>query len=793
MKNTLIILILVGFCAISLYGQGTSRVENNDSPKYNLSPRAQDQLMKRGDSLYAHAAYMESVRLFEAVEHSADIDLRTKAKMAEAYRCNAEYELAEYWYRQYVNDGTDARTCLNFAKVLQSNDKCDEASIWYKRYLSTNPLDANDIEVLADCENLKAITEHKEVIFYNMEEVNTPAAEYGAMIMQDNLVFTSTRDLHKIAKHEDMWTDAEFSDLFMASADEFGVFNNIDRLRGGVNRKFHDGLSAFDKNEYRIYFTRNENKAKTANRIRELKLYSAKVNKDGSWYDVIPMSINLKGFSSCHPAISTSGKTLIFASNRPGGHGGMDLYISKKEDDKWSVPVNLGKHINTPNNEIFPTISRTNDLFFASNGHVGLGGLDVFRATTRNKRLDQNSEWKVQNMGKPFNSIKDDFSLSMAADGLSGYISSNREGGAGKDDIYRWVRTTDDPLVLDWYTKSLCIRHTYSRDNITDVDVLLLEFADALRYPEIITEGKNMLDDLSFENQQDILNVIEARQLRLIKVTKLEPKANGFDKVRMKPNRDYMVITQKNGFFVNKKLVTSSENSAVYSSCIDINMEPQRKLAGKLTIDREEVDLRKIAISLFDNCTKRNVLIYPEEDGSFTSQLKCSCSYEIAVDQFGFESFKKELDNYMENCKSLNENVSISLTNTNPFKKEKIERGKVFTLNNILYDYDSAILTQEALVELDYLVTAMRENPTMTIDMSSFTDSRGRREYNYYLSERRAKSAAEYLFQRGIDRTRVKYFGMGENKLLNDCKDGVNCSDLEHKINRRTEVRITSM
>jgi len=129
----------------------------------------------------------------------------------------------------------------------------------------------------------------------------------------------------------------------------------------------------------------------------------------------------------------------------------------------------------------------------------------------------------------------------------------------------------------------------------------------------------------------------------------------------------------------------------------------------------------------------------------------------------------------------------------NPFRKEKIEKGKVFTLNNIFYDYDSAVLTSEAKEELSHLLSVMREHPSMHINMASFTDSRGQHYYNYLLSEKRAKSAAEFLFQNGIDESRVKYFGMGENKLLNGCKDGVDCSDLEHKINRRTEVEITSM
>ena len=127
-------------------------------------------------------------------------------------------------------------------------------------------------------------------------------------------------------------------------------------------------------------------------------------------------------------------------------------------------------------------------------------------------------------------------------------------------------------------------------------------------------------------------------------------------------------------------MVTANENAAIYSTCIDIAIETQRGLEGKLSLDSKEIDVRRIAINLYENCAKRDILIYPNEDGSFTSKLKCSCSYELAVDQFGFESFKKELDNYLDDCKTLKENVKISLTNTIPFKEEKLEKGKVFTL-----------------------------------------------------------------------------------------------------------------
>jgi|GEM_PF-1470721 len=784
------------FLSISfgLFAQGGASVADDKGvSKFRLSDKAKTQLLEKGDSLFVHAAFMESVRIYADVEHNSQINNDVKARMAEAYRCNAEYELAEYWYRQYVDEGVDPQTCLNFAKVLQINDRCPEASIWYKRYLASDPKDANDIEVLSDCENLKAIVNHEEIIFYNLEELNTPLSEYGVMNMNEDLVFTSTRKLHKIIKNEDMWTEGNFSDLFVAQADDFGSFSKVDRLRGSANRKFHDGLSAFDKNEYRIYFTRNENKSQNASRLRELKLYTAKVEKDGSWHDVERMDINLKGYSSCHPTISASGSTLVFASNRPGGQGGMDLYISKKKDGKWSAPQNLGKQINSPSNEIFPFVSKTNDLFFSSDGHVGLGGLDLYRANLRNKMILSEGDWQVLNMGRPFNSNKDDFTFSMAGDGLSGYIASNRDGGTGKDDIYRWVRTSNDPLILDWYNKEICLDDIFTNDRIQDAEIQLFEFADRLKYISEKSNGLEIVEDLDDKIKQTIESVIDVRQLRLLNMYPIAIKGSRYERIKMKPNRDYLIVVNKEGFFTSQKLVTATENAAVYSECIDLSLEPIRNLNGRVTADLDEVELSAIGIKLFNHCTKNKEIIYPDTDGKFTYELKCSCAYDLEVDQFGFEYFKKEFANYFENCSQVTEKVDINLVNSNPFVEEKIEKGKVFTLKNILYEFDSASLTASSIIELNYLVDLLKNQPKVTIDLTAFTDSRGNSDYNMSLSKERAKSAAEHLFRNGIDRVRVQYIGMGESVLLNGCKDGVKCSENEHQMNRRTEVKITSL
>ncbi|MBT8221345.1 MAG: OmpA family protein [Bacteroidia bacterium] len=758
-----------------------------------ISERKFQKTKSKADSLFARGAYKECLHYYKELEQAGRLDNQSKCNMAESYSYNADYKLAEYWYKQFVTEGTDANTCLNFAKVLQINNKCKEAAVWYKRYLATDPKNAADIEFLTDCRNLKAISYNEEVVLYNLEELNTTASEYSVMSYLDDLVFTSNRALYKVARHEDQWTESEFSDLFTAKADEFGVYTKVNRLKGSVNKKFNDGVSAFDKNEYRMFYSRNEIKTKGGRKFRQLELYTALINEDGSWYNIKKMPINAEGFSSCHPAISEDGKTLVFASDRPGGLGGMDLYVSYKVDDEWTEPKNMGGAINSSDNEIFPTISFSNAIYFASDGHVGLGGLDIFKAHHSNGQFESKTDWIVQNLGRPFNSTRDDFSFTVSNDQLSGYMASNREGGMGKDDIYRWVQTKEDPLVLNWYTKSFCINQLYRADDGSSPIVTMLEFVDhdAVHGKDDVFDG-SLIEDLDQDSKLVVEDIVNYRRKKLANIKKFKADDPDYESIKLLPSADYLFVMSKDGFFNSRELFTVDQNSGNETKCLEFNLEPFRELGGKITKDDDKENLEHVEIVLFNKCDGYTEIIETDRYGEFTHTLRCDCEYELSIEQEGYETYRRQLEKYEEECQREMEPIDIELKSTNPYIG-RLRKGEVFILNNIFYDYNSAELTQEAQNALNHLVTVMTEYPSMKIHLSSFTDSRGKKDYNMELSTKRSQSAAMHLFTHGIDETRVQFIGMGENKLLNDCGDGVDCTEDEHQKNRRTEVKITSI
>ena len=158
-----------------------------------------------------------------------------------------------------------------------------------------------------------------------------------------------------------------------------------------------------------------------------MKIFQA-VKGDFDWENISPLPFNSDEYSCMHPSLSYDGSALYFSSNKPGGYGGMDLYVAKREENgEWTNPINLGPEINTNKNEVFPFIHQSGVLFFTSDGHEGYGGLDLYMIDLGGKRWGQ-----VLNMGDLFNTKEDDLSLIVNADGTQGYFSSARPGGAAR-------------------------------------------------------------------------------------------------------------------------------------------------------------------------------------------------------------------------------------------------------------------------------------------------------------------------------------------------------------------------
>jgi hypothetical protein len=344
--------------------------------------------------------------------------------------------------------------------------------------------------------------------------------------------------------------------------------NSLPKLISKISTTFHEGPICFNPDETFVYYTRN-NISKGKNRrdqkgIQNLKLYSAKVDASGKWMDEVETTLNSKDYSIGHPAISNNGKTIYFASDMPGGFGGADLYMADlNPDGSIGKPINLGKDVNTEAQEMFPWISSDGLLFFSSNGHIGLGGLDVFVMSIEK---DGKTFGNLTNVGKPVNSQNDDFALTFNKDGKTGYFSSNRAGGKGDDDIYSFQLTKP------------------------------FEFKIELK--------GTVLDQNSKQNLAgSTVNLIDSKGNVIATVVSDDKGNYNFDVL---PNMEYTIVAQNKDYSENKiSIKTTSPSGNSIKADIELVKTPQIGLIGAINdnktgqlidiVTRESADAQKEA------------------------------------------------------------------------------------------------------------------------------------------------------------------------------------------------------
>ncbi len=379
-----------------------------------------------------------------------DEKIESANKAAECYWLMNDMKNAESWYRKALKiDPKNVENQLRLAKTLKNNAKYEEAIVEYKNYQKLAPENSQLVErQIKGCENaLKWKNDKTRYVVENVKGINTRWEDFAPQwFKKDQLIFTSDRE--KGVSGNDMygWTGNGYTDLYSITfkVDKKNP-NNITYQppvlldKNHINGKLNDGAIAFDSRFATAYVTRcnydNNFKGKSC------RIYSSSLT-GSEWSDPEPLNFSSDSFNCGQPSLTKDGQILYFSSDMPGGFGGKDIYFVtySKRSKSWGDPVNLGPVINTDEDEMFPTITEDGALYFASNGHVGLGGTDIFMST------GNGTEWSDPvNMKSPLNSHGDDFAIIFGKDKESGYFSSNRDGGKGQDDIYRFSMT---PLVF---------------------------------------------------------------------------------------------------------------------------------------------------------------------------------------------------------------------------------------------------------------------------------------------------------------------------------------------------------
>jgi outer membrane protein OmpA-like peptidoglycan-associated protein len=503
-----------------------------------------------------------------------------------------------------------------------------------------------------------------------------------------------------------------------------------------LNTKYHEGPMTFTRDQNFIVFTRNNSSkgksGKSSEGIRKLKLYSSS-NVDGKWVDVKELPFNNSEYSVGHPAFSPDDTQLYFVSDMPGGYGGTDIYVVEYKGGQWGTPVNMGKEINTEGNEMFPFIDEGGNLYFSSDGHEGLGGLDVFFAELR----DGVAYRGVQNTGAPINSEKDDFGFITDRSRTNGYFSSNRKKGVSDDDIYAFRRICKQLNIF-----------VYDAKTSTP-----LENADV----RILRNGAN----------------------QELKLTNL----SGQTELCVDANTEYEFKAIKEGFAMNSirfSTLTQSPKSVMNVS-IYLERTENTLLKGIVKTEVNQLPAIGVRVTLRNDKDKSEQTVVTGPDGGYEFSTKTNAPYTITAQKDQYATKKTQFNKAKRTGKVVTDSLGLYGV------------GDVFELDNIYYDLNKFFIRPDAARELDRVVDLLNEYPTMQIELRSHTDARATDTYNIRLSENRARAAMGYLISRGILPDRLMARGLGETEILNGCADGVRCSEREHQKNRRTEFKILAV
>lgn len=779
---------------------------------------------KKGNKIYDNLGYLTATDYYQNLdddEQTYDV----KVKLANSFRLNSQYEAAEYWYAQIINEVQEVETILHYAQTLQANGKCEDAIRWYNDYEKQSSDKTRSF--IKDCADIDKFENHKNIKLSNLADLNTEHHDFSPIPYKDGVIFTSMRAGNKMmTNNTDKWTNDNFSDLFYAKKDG-EKFKGIKPLKGDVNGGFHDGVATFSVPTKEMIFTRTSKKKSEEGDIKKLKIYSAKGDGD-TWNETKELPFCDKEYSTCHPTLSTDGQRLYISSDRPGGFGGMDIYVSQKLGNKWGDPVNLGPTVNTAGNEIFPFISQKDKLFFASDGHKGIGGLDIF-VVEKSADSDENSWADRKNIGKPINSKKDDFGFYIDAEEAKGYVSSNRPGGSGQDDIYSWEITEDDPNKKDKkdpfdpdpnnpneivgagksgiFQIAVCDAKTGKR--LGDARIALLKsednwiaYEDETQMPTSILVN-NIGGDYGIKVKGGVVRADAS----------FTTNPNGVFNYFLEESKTYSFYAEKDYYRPNRQQLSGAQLMENTDYCIPLAKRDCVKLKGAVKNKNFPKYIPGAEVTLVDKCTGLTTTLETDFDGKFEMCIECSCEYEITARKLNFQEGHSTVSTMNVPCNTsivMNTLIELELDRLDPnegnitpdYVNEYLTGdpdgnytvGQEITLNHIYYDFDKHYIRADAANDLDYLIVVMNEYPSMEISLASHTDSRGETDYNRWLSRNRSKSAKQYLIEQGIDEYRInKIVGFGETQHVNDCYDDVECSEEEHQRNRRTVVTITRL
>ncbi len=727
----------------------------------------QSSKLKKANQNMETLNYQAAILLYNEVLEKND-DPQAKMNIAECYRKVNDPGNAEYWYGQVVRlPQAEPIHKLYYGQMLQRNGKCDLAKEWFGKYVADVPGDMRGQFLLKACDYEDELrTKNAGIYDIAHMEFNSNLDDFSPAFYKHGIVFASERDRGSAVKRSHGWTGNPFLELYFIEAKQVKgedcgnvMYGRPEKFAEELNTKFHDAAVTFSDDQKQIFFTRNNIEdgkvGKSDDGIIKLKVYSADIKGKSDWHNLKGLPFNSDEYSVAHPTLSADGKKIFFSSDMPGGFGGMDIYMSDKEGGRWGPPINLGPEINTEGNEIFPNFHKSGKLYFASDGLIGLGGLDIYYIED-----NDNGGWtEPENLGYPINTIADDFSIILNEEGTCGYFASDREGGVGRDDIYSFRKTASPVQIL--------VFDEETREPIKGASVV-----DECTGNTLVTgEDGTISIDMKLNQCCTFAASME---------TYLDGSKEGCTKNIKIGEQVFVEIPLE-------KEITFALQGAVFDVITKFPVE-----GVTLTITNDINDNIQTAVTDDDGLFSFEIeegacyTIKGEKENFITTQLADLCTRGLT--ETTTLQVNLDLQPYKVDVATVTDNALEKVTEIGPSGID--ENGSVPYLVHVYYDFNQSYLRDESIPALEALLEMLELNPDFILELGSHTDSRGSFRYNRRLSQRRAESVVRWLTSKGVDRSRLTAVGYGENKNVNNCKNNVPCSEKEHQMNRRTEFRI---
>ncbi|MFP2996293.1 OmpA family protein [Spongiivirga sp. MCCC 1A20706] len=399
---------------------------------------SQSKAIERGDASFEKNAYANAITYYLAAVKQGSKSPEVYRKLADSYYNLADLANASEYYKLLfeTEKPTDTEVFFRYAQSLKAVENYKESDRIMNEFMFKKQEDSRGKRFSTSRNYLDSIKTNMLLYDIKNSRYNSNASDFAPSVLNGELVFSSARDSGTYSRFRAKWNNEAFLDLYVTVNNQDTLSTKSVPFKGKINTKFHESTSVFTKDGNTMYFTRNDfsggRQGRDRTRTTRLKIYKSVKTKKG-WSKPKELPFNDKSYSVAHPALSPDETKLYFASDMPGTLGASDLWMVEiKGDDTYGEPVNLGPSINTESKETFPYISSENNLYFASDGHVGLGGLDIFVS----KVLEDDNFGEVINVGKPINGPTDDFTFVIDEESRVGYFASNRKGGKGSDDIY---------------------------------------------------------------------------------------------------------------------------------------------------------------------------------------------------------------------------------------------------------------------------------------------------------------------------------------------------------------------